>query len=117
MTPFRCTAICMVASGGLIASGCLAGLLSASAEGAKGQVSISMPKAAPLAIAPQQTGFLPPLAPAVLEGLKAQDANQAARRFQIGVARTLDQPIRLNAAVRANVWTTLPNGWRVSSAQ
>ena len=65
----------------------------------------------------QQTLVLPQLSPTVLDGLKAQDVTEARRRLQIGVGRTFDQLIAVNARTApASTWTILSDGWRVWAA-
>jgi len=115
MTRFRRAAVCITLFSALLCLSFAGGFQTP--LDTKDPTSISATRATPLATTAQQTFFLPPLSSAVLDGLMHQDASEAARRFQIGVARTFDQPIFVNGSrTPASSWTTLPNGWRVWSA-
>jgi hypothetical protein len=62
--------------------------------------------------------FLPPVTRQVLTQIEQQNEVERARRLQIGLKRSLDNPIVVNqAVVHPADWTTLPNGWRILSFQ
>src|SRR5436305_588644 len=101
MNLFRRTAVAFVFGAGFALS-CLA-------DGAAKTADSSIPHASHAAVA-RETVFLPPLSQEVLEGLKAQDAQEAARRLQVGVGRAFDQAITVNRGSRSSQWTPMANG-------
>ncbi len=59
---------------------------------------------------------LPPLEASVLKAVDDINAREGRRQLQIGIARSLAQPMLVNSATApATSWTTLPNGWRIFS--
>src|SRR6267378_1533026 len=67
---------------------------------------------------PGQLAILSPVPQAAIEALKQQSALESNRRLQIGLNRTLDNPIIVNrSTTRSAEWTLMTNGWRMLAAQ
>lgn len=60
---------------------------------------------------------LPALSEEVLNGLKHAEPGPAKGRVPIGITRTLDEPVRVDASTTATDWTVLADGTRVWSLE
>jgi hypothetical protein len=71
--------------------------------------------------AAQRRVALPPVPSAAVEDLKRLEGTAVARakgRLQIGIGRSLDEPVVVNRnKVQAADWTVLANGWRIYSVE
>ena len=67
---------------------------------------------------PGQLAILPLVPQSAIEALKQQSALESDRRLQIGLNRTLENPMIVNRfTTRSAEWTLMTNGWRMLAAQ
>ncbi|SPE51083.1 putative Lysyl endopeptidase [Verrucomicrobia bacterium] len=109
---------CLLGSAGIALGGNnVIGASSAAKADAVGERPEIKSAALSIAAGPAQgSSWLPALSGAVLEVLKQPEVSHTKGRLQIGVARSLEPAIVVNAATApAAQWTVLTNGWRAWS--